>query len=68
MERFTSRCRIYGELILLYLTTNTMLMSIEQQQEQQDKYIKLLQEANKEDSETAHIKADSIICDLLEEL
>lgn len=45
-----------------------MLLSIEQQQELQDKYIKLLQEVNKEDTETAHIQSDSIICDLLEEL
>lgn len=45
-----------------------MLLSIEQQQELQDKYIKLLQEASKEDTETAHIQADSIISELLEEL
>lgn len=45
-----------------------MLLSIKQQQELQDKYIKLLQEISKEDSETAHIQADNIISDLLEEL
>jgi hypothetical protein len=55
--------------ILVYLNNyKPMLLSIEQQQELQDKYIKLLQEVDKEDNETAHIEADSIICDLLEEL
>lgn len=36
--------------------------------ELQDKYIKLLQEVSEEDTETAHIQADNIISELLEEL